>query len=162
MRARQIMAVAVTMTSLMMLAGCMSRAVITSRLSAEDLKKESDNNVCNAAYAVPDTPKTVIDELVRRNLLRPEYGRAIIEEELVTGMTWCEATLVWGPPNTINNTVDAKHSETRMYWNYIQANGRYFDKVVYFQDDALTGVFSGPDDGQMAPPPPPIHDDDND
>jgi len=110
----------------------------------QQLQAEPDDLICQYAYfsktftsqAATGTSEKVLQEGIRRGLIRADRADEIRQNKASVGMNECEAKAAWGYPDTINTTTAAAGQQQQ--WVY----GHYSDALsfLYVQDGQVTAI----------------------
>lgn len=78
----------------------------------------------------------VLDEGIRRGLIRPDRADAIRHNKVSIGMNECEAHAAWGFPNNVNTlTTTSGSQEQWVYGTYASANS-----FLYVEGGVVTAI----------------------
>lgn len=130
---------------LVVVSGCSSYEPIRiSNDTPTQLQQEADPLICQYAYfsttytgeAPRAVSERVLDEGIRRGLIRPDRADAIRHNKVSVGMNECEAHAAWGFPNVINNMTTASGSQEQwVYGTYASATS-----LLYVEDGLVTAI----------------------
>lgn len=121
------------------LSGC----VVTS-WSPSQILAASDTSLCSTFAHVlryQDYYRTdLMNEIQRRNLIRPEFKASIEAGNAQIGMTPIEAVCAWAAPTRINTTTTEAGSSEQWVYQYGTAIGRPRLYFLYFRGNRLTAI----------------------
>lgn len=133
------------MALLMNLSACASyEPVRMSNDTAAQLQQEPDPLICQYAYfsqtftgeAPRAASERVLDEGIRRGLIRADRADAIRHNKVSIGMNECEAHAAWGFPNDINTMTTAAGSQEQwVYGTYASATS-----LLYVEGGLVTAI----------------------
>lgn len=116
-----------------------------STWTPEQISGATNDHLCGAHAAKLNTgdhvnARPILDELVRRGLVREEMREKVASESVVMGMTPWEVRCGYGYPSEINRTATRfGSSEQWVYETYYgQTLGSTFE-FIYFDDGLVSG-----------------------
>jgi hypothetical protein len=129
----------------LMLAACSSwEPIRIANDTPQQLQQESDQTICVYAYFSPtfssdaskEVSEKVLQEGIRRGLIRPDWADEIRHNKASIGMNEYEAKAAWGFPLDVNTTTTAAGQQQQ--WVY----GHYSDAMsfIYVQDGLVTAI----------------------
>lgn len=136
MRSRFRPVILLMLSALLVLAGCAPGSPGSIAMdSPEQLRTEESFNLC-AAYGF-NHGSTVLAELQRRGVIRPQTLDDVKNQKVAIGMSPCEVLAAWERPNDVYQSITP--AGTLVRWIYRDLDG-YRTGTVYFNNDVVIRI----------------------